>query len=332
MAPTMDPPVAAGPQSPGTVVKRTITEEAESYSSSVSGIDIESVRAGTGNGPTHVLTATDDRFTFTRCRIGFPMLSSATLDEGMTIVAYVRTAPPGSRWCEIDLEPGQVLLYGPEALHTARNQPGLEFLFAVTALERIHEHAEHLGLRIKPPAPGRVRLLADPTDHDLVRQTFQRFADAAENDAHGVAAVSDDMHRVMTHAMSEDAEIANVIGAGSRIDSRHVVLSCIDYAESIDRIPSISELCLATHVSERRLRTAFTDEFDLPPSRFFRVWALEEAHRRLGRSSAQPRTVTRIASGLGFEHLGRFSGQYREVYQESPSATLQRSRCVGGSG
>jgi AraC-like DNA-binding protein len=307
----------------GAVVARTITDEAESYSSSVSGIDIESFRAGNGARPTSVLTAADDRLTFTGCKIGFPMLSSANLAADMTIVACVRSAPPGSRWCEIDLEPGQVVLYGPEAVHTARNQPGLDFMFAVTRLSHVHEHAEQIGRRITPPKPGRVRLLANPTEHQEVHQTYQTFAAVAANGGHLSTVDSDNMLRAMTHAMSADAEVANTIGDNSGIDSRRVVRTCVDYAESIGRIPSISELCLATHVSERRLRTAFTAEFDMPPSRFFRAWALEAAHRRLLQCDEKDHTVTSVATSLGFEHLGRFSGRYRETYRELPSATLR---------
>ena len=86
----------------------------------------------------------------------------------------------------------------------------------------------------------------------------------------------------------------------------------------------MSELCLAAHVSERRLRKAFVDEFDQPPSRFFRIWALNEAHRRLATDESGRINVTRVATDLGFGHLGRFSGQYRSLYGEAPSSTLHR--------
>jgi transcriptional regulator GlxA family with amidase domain len=36
-------------------------------------------------------------------------------------------------------------------------------------------------------------------------------------------------------------------------------------------------------------------------------------------------TVTEIATGFGFVELGRFSVEYRKMFGESPSKTLQRS-------
>jgi AraC family ethanolamine operon transcriptional activator len=96
---------------------------------------------------------------------------------------------------------------------------------------------------------------------------------------------------------------------GRRIDSRGVVRRC--------------ELSLTAHVSERRLRMAFTDEFDLPPSQYFRAWALNEAHCRLAHDQRGRTTVTEVARALGFDHLGRFSGHYKQMVGECPSSTLQ---------
>ena len=73
---------------------------------------------------------------------------------------------------------------------------------------------------------------------------------------------------------------------------------CIDYAASIGRIPSISELCRAAHVSERTLRSAFIDEFAVPPARYFRMWGLGEAHRRLTHGATEAATVTEVAADM----------------------------------
>jgi AraC-like DNA-binding protein len=304
------------------VVSRTITDEAESYNSSVAGVDIEAVRAGQGVAPTQVLAAIGDRFTFTRSIVGFPMLSETTVPDDMLLVGYIKSATPGSRWCEIDLESGAVLLYGPEAFHTARNLSGLEFMFAITDRHQLEKHAEQIGCRIKAPERGCVQLLANTLKNVDVSRVFPRFADIADSGEYPSTVGCDDVLRAMTHAMSEEI-VVRVVGATNRIDSRQVVHACIEYANSIGRIPSISELCIINHVSERRLRTAFTDEFDVPPSRFFRAWALEQAHRRLRHNDGRTLTVTEVATTLGFDHLGRFSARYNEMYREAPSVTLQ---------
>jgi hypothetical protein len=249
----------------GVVVARTVTEEAESYNSSVAGVDIEAVRAGVGVGPSQVMAAIGDRFTFTESKFGFPMLSRTTVPDDKVLMAYIRSATSGCRWCEIDLEPGAILAYAPAAEHTARNLPGTEFMFAIADRRRLDEHAEQLGIRIEPPRRGEVHLLARTPKSDLVGPAFSAFADAAATGEYPSTVCGDDVLRAMTHALSEEVRGLRV-GCVNRIDSRHVVHDCIHFADAVQRVPSISELCLVAHISERRLREAFTDEYDMPPT------------------------------------------------------------------
>jgi AraC-like DNA-binding protein len=303
-------------------VVRSVVDEAEDYCNSVAGIQIDAVRSGRGVASTEVLTAVDDRFTFTAGKVGFPMISRATVPDDMILVAYVRSATPGCRWCEIDLVPGAVLAYAPAAEHTARNFAGLDFMFGITGSEQLEEHADQLGIDIEMPGRGEVHLLTSTATTELVGPVFARFANHTASGQYPSSAITDDVLRSMALALS-DEDRQRRIGRLNRIDSRHVVHLCIDYANRIKRIPSVSELCLVAHVSERRLRKAFTDEFNLPPSRYFRAWALDEAHRRLVRLDG---TVTEVATGLGFDHLGRFAGHYKDIYGEPPSTTLHYHR------
>ncbi|MNT94402.1 transcriptional regulator EutR [compost metagenome] len=38
----------------------------------------------------------------------------------------------------------------------------------------------------------------------------------------------------------------------------------------------------------------------------------------------QARNISEIAMAWGFTHMGRFSAEYRKLFDESPSATVQR--------
>ena len=303
-------------------VARSVVDEVERYSSSVAGIELEAVRAGAGGDPTEVTATTNDRFTFTSSKIGFPMLSRTTLRDDMVCIAYMRRTTPGSLWCEMSLRPGAVIAYARAAEHTARNLAGTQFMFVITDQVQYEEHADLLGIRFDPPPHGEVQLLAKTANTDLVGRTFETFADYAATGRIPPPRVADAVMRAATRALSAD-RCTRRIGSTRAIDKRHIVHNCIDYATSVQRIPSVSELCLAAHVSERTLRDAFIAEYDLSPLRYFRVWALEEAHRQLIHNEDNPRTVTEIATGLGFVHLGRFAGRYKQLYGETPAATLR---------
>jgi AraC-like DNA-binding protein len=228
-----------------------------------------------------------------------------------------RERPAGVRWCELDLEPGEILAYGPAAEHTARNLPGLEFMFVVVDVPRLTEYSDWLETRIEVPLRGRVHQLPRTAKTAAVGPAFMAFTHSAKSSGYPPPAIADDVLWATVHALSEEERVQR-IGASKRIDSRHVVRDCADYANALQRIPSVSELCLAAHVSERRLRQAFADEFDLPPSQYFRAWALNQAHDRLSYKQVDSTTVTGVACELGFDHLGRFANRYKQIFGESP--------------
>lgn len=71
------------------------------------------------------------------------------------------------------------------------------------------------------------------------------------------------------------------------------------------------------------MRAAFHDTFDMVPNTYFRARRLSRARDRL---LVGEQSVTEIALDLGFEHLGRFAGQYAAACDEHPSDTLALAR------
>ena len=87
---------------------------------------------------------------------------------------------------------------------------------------------------------------------------------------------------------------------------------------------SNSTLCAMVGVSERSLQKAFNDTFGAPPSVYLRRRALRAARDVLEQTSRDETSVSEVAVNHGFAHLGRFAQYYKELFEESPSATLRR--------
>ena len=85
---------------------------------------------------------------------------------------------------------------------------------------------------------------------------------------------------------------------------------------------SLPSLCVAAGMSERRVREAFYECYGMSPTAVLRIAALRRVRRSLLRGPPTRDAVSRAASDFGFWHLGRFAGQYRSLFGESPSATL----------
>lgn len=305
----------------------SIVEEVDDYERSVRGIQIEAVRTGRGLGPNIVRTTHGDDFVATSVQTQFPMVGRTTISDELVIPVAITSAPPGSNWCGIDLEPGNVLIYGPGAEHTAINPAGIGFSFAAVPHNELASAANDLGLPYRPPSRGQVHALAPSPAVEALASCLSSLMDAAMAGVTPQQNGSRILHRLAA-ALSEDRRSWRV-GARKRIDSRHVANTCIRYAEAVERIPTIRELCLVAHVSERRLRTAFNDVYGMPPARFFRIWGLDAAHRRLRAADGGEATVTDVALDIGFGHLGKFAGRYKRLYGESPSATLAAATGAG---
>ena len=299
----------------------SVVEEVDGYSKAVMGIKIEAVRTGLGFGPNVVRATQGEGFVATSVTVQFPMLTWTTIGDDRVLAACITSAPPGSRWCEIDLQPGTVLIYAPGAEHTAVNPAGVSFTFAIAKQHELGELAQQLGLGFKPPPRGQVHALEPSVKSNALSSRLSSLVDAAVAGVPPQHNREDDILHAMTAALSEDRRSRRV-GARRKIDNRHIAATCIEYAEAIERIPTIRELCLVAHVSERRLRTAFNETYSVPPAHFFRIWGLDTARRRLLAADRHHETVTRIALDLGFAHLSKFAGRYRRLHGESPSTTL----------
>ena len=135
------------------------------YEGAVRGVDIRAVQTQGTDSPTLVSTAAAGWIAATSVSVGFAFMSTSVINDDV-LVAGVVTAKH-SRWCGQDIEAGDVVLYGPEALHTASNPQGFAVTFAVVPAEDVGPAASLLGSGIEhltgrfvrlPPTPATRRL------------------------------------------------------------------------------------------------------------------------------------------------------------------------------
>jgi AraC family ethanolamine operon transcriptional activator len=93
--------------------------------------------------------------------------------------------------------------------------------------------------------------------------------------------------------------------------------------------PTITVLCGALHASERTVHEAFRKHMGTTPKAYLKTLRLNAARQDLLDGVARTR-VTDVALDWGFVHFGWFSQDYRRLFGETPSQTLQRGRADGG--
>ncbi|KPX39610.1 Transcriptional regulator, AraC family [Pseudomonas syringae pv. helianthi] len=92
----------------------------------------------------------------------------------------------------------------------------------------------------------------------------------------------------------------------------------------LDEPLSILDVCNHIGTSRRKLQYCFQETLGINPVAFLRTLRLNAARREL-RESPRTELVQTIAARWGFWHLSRFSSDYRTLFGETPSQTLQRT-------
>jgi len=93
-----------------------------------------------------------------------------------------------------------------------------------------------------------------------------------------------------------------------------------NFGESV-RLANIAH---AANVHERNLQIAFLDSLGVSPMSYLRNVRLDVARYWLFQPIGRP-TVSDVAYGSGYTHLGRFSTHYRARFGELPSETIAKT-------
>jgi AraC-like DNA-binding protein len=94
--------------------------------------------------------------------------------------------------------------------------------------------------------------------------------------------------------------------------------------ENPDQALFIPELCKAIGVSERTLRMCCQEQLGVSPKQYLILRRMHLVRRGLRESAPTATTVTETATRYGFWQFGRFAGEYKSIFGESPSITLGR--------
>jgi AraC family ethanolamine operon transcriptional activator len=111
--------------------------------------------------------------------------------------------------------------------------------------------------------------------------------------------------------------------AASESNKIQGVRQVIDYLHHYaNQTPTIAELCKVAKLSERNLQYGFKEYLGTTPVRYLRLVRLNGVKRDLLLAHPKENRIVDIALKWGFIELGRFAGEYRQLFKELPSATL----------
>lgn len=92
----------------------------------------------------------------------------------------------------------------------------------------------------------------------------------------------------------------------------------------LDQPLTLADICQAVCASQRSIQYGFQEMLGMGPMAFVKVQRLHGIRRALLYADPKPETVAHIAHQWGFWSLGHFSRDYKQMFGELPSQTLQR--------
>ncbi len=159
----------------------------------------------------------------------------------------------------------------------------------------------------------------------MVRHFIGEFSSSRELYAH--AAFTRGLERslitglILAQPNNYSAELQDMVGAklpNYLIRARRYIHG------SAREVVSLETIEAAAGVSRFRLFEAFRKYFALSPMAYVKKHRLSAVRQEI-LEHGSIRTISEIALGWGFSHLGRFSADYRKLFDESPSETLRRN-------
>jgi AraC-like DNA-binding protein len=169
-----------------------------------------------------------------------------------------------------------------------------------------------------------------PSPSQVLR--LMRLHEVAEQLAARSTGIAVQTARALEHAMVHALVMCLTEGTPAEINlgrRRHLaILAQFEdlLAANHTRALYLGEICAAVGVSERTLRLICQEHLGMGPIRYLWLRRMNLARNALVLADPKKSTVTEIATEFGFWELGRFSVEYRALFGEGPSVSLNRPR------
>lgn len=248
-------------------------------------------------------------------------------NEGCASIYLVHSSNAAGLWQGRRLDPGQLVVHGPDASTDHRSArscqtlglslPSEELMHAVRVLTKSHRRERIPTWSVVSPSPDAAAALGRRAQRVIqMGHTDRSWLQSYE----GMRAEEDCLRAMI------DAVLAPRNEFPSR-ESLPVRAALVRRAEELMRA-RIQEpmgamaLCEAVGASDRTLRLAFRERYGMGPMAYFKTLRLNAVRDALKRETTGH--VAIVARRFGFHHLGNFAADYRRLFGSPPSQTNGR--------
>jgi AraC-like DNA-binding protein len=304
----------------------TTFTDPEEYRVGIPGASINVVLTGSGDFKARLAWVNLRRLRLVRIEENLPRIAFVRLAPGPIFVSFaMRNTSPVS-WNEVEMRSGQIVLHSCGERLYQRTGGKLTWALISVAPKDLAYYGRVLA-HVKMRAPKSAQFL-QPT-LSSAGELFRLHGQACR-----LAKTDPDVifHKEVARALEQELlrALVNCLNGEEVVCQQQIGKS---HAEIMARFEdylvshrhqqvSIPKLCAAIDVVERTLRIRCTEALGMSPGNYARLRRLNLVRNTLRRADRTTTTIAEVAKRYGFSEFGRFSGAYRAVFGEAPSATL----------
>ena len=255
-------------------------------------------------------------------------VNSVAIRPGRKVIGFLTNEhQPTLQHCGMDVSAGAIIVNDFDTMHQrsgvdlyygAMSLPLDDFDAAAGAISGYEFPGTALKHLVRPSLALMSRLLELHKMVGQIAETTPHILELPEV----IQALEQQLIHLMIRCLTDGLPARMTVG-----NQRHdtIVAKFEEYLEANPNKPLyLPEICAAIGAAERTLRNACEQHLGMGPIRYLALRRMHLVRRALTRAAPSTTTVTRIATDYGFWELGRFSVNYRALFGEAPSATLQR--------
>jgi AraC family transcriptional regulator, ethanolamine operon transcriptional activator len=222
---------------------------------------------------------------------------------------------------------GNLLAFGSSAELAGASGAPFQCGMLSVAPSELEQTARALHIELHPPGRGDFRV-TPVVDRGRLSRAFGLLSCTVKRHKNAVLtkreawAIEQAFLEIAVRSLAGESSSSSP-DQSARLRSKEIAWTCEDYARKWRyQNVTLASLCEASGMSERRVRSAFYECYQMSPTAYLRVTALNAVRRELVEGPCLRGAVSRAATDWGFWHLSRFAAQYRALFGESPRRTL----------
>ena len=330
------PPQTAVAQSPLIPVSPVIPlfefQDADEFAPAIQGADVELIQTSSNLTGGRVTEIHFGSVVLQYCRIAFGCLARASLHTN-PVSLMVPLKIHGPAVCNgYSMNHESFLVHGNRADYFSKTPTGFEWVLLPFKTDVILHTIAALTQREPPEFIENCRSIRPPA---IVMAAVQRLLLDAVRTAQHNPCVLASQNALRSLERSLQTVVAMALTQGSSNLSRRHDRTKLSHSFVLRRVEAyleahlsepvyLADLCAATGASERTLQQVFLEFYGVSPLRYLKLRRLNLARQCLRDGTPGDTRVTDVALECGFWELGRFATDYKALFGESPSHTLQR--------